>query len=369
MNAGINYAEDIQLSGITPRTASGTLTATATLSASSNSFAGNVTLTGLGNYTGSLSGSFFGPAAEEVGGGFSASSGAGRLVGSFVGERDDAILAAGTPLLQLPSPTTFQPFQNAMESGLGRAPDGTAVVYSPDTASYRVTVPQASLDAPSGLNFDRDLLTAFGPGNRVASETNATFTVNQVDLPGKRVTARLFNPGAGNPALALTYTSFIDLAAQPLDAQGQPNGFAQRLYLPFGVATPPASQPRTGTGNYTGVAYGNGRIGGSPQFAVSGTSVLLADFGAATFTAALTLTNNSSNETFAPFNFQGQIATNGFFGNGVVSPQAGQVGNAGGIAGTFFGPVANEFGAVFDVIRSEAGGQLFITGVTVGKKN
>ena len=369
LNAGINYAEDIQLSGVTQQRASGTLTGTASLSASSNAFAGTVTLTGLGNYNGTLSGSFFGPGADEVGGGFGASDGAGRLVGSFVGERDDSILAAGQPLLQVPSPTTFAPFANAMGDGVNRAPEGTAVTYSPDTASYRVTVPQASLDLPGSSNFDRDLLTAFGPGNRLASQTNATFTVSEAGLPSKRVTGRLFNPGSGNPALALTYTSFVEITSQPLDPGGQPSGDAQRLYLPFGVATPNAGLPRTGTGSYGGVAYGHGRVGGSPQFAVTGTSTLNADFSAATFTAALNLTNSSNGQAFAPFNFQGSIATNGFFGNGVVSPPAGQVGNAGTFNGNFFGPAANEFGAVFDAIRSEPGGQLFITGVTVGKKN
>lgn len=366
LNAGINYAEDMQLSGVTQQRASGNLTGTATLSGSSNAFDGTVTLTGLGDYNGTLSGSFFGPAAEEVGGSFSASDGNGRLVGSFVGERDDTLLAAGQPLLQVASPTTFQPFANAMESGVARAPDGTAVVYSPDTASYRVTVPQESLNSPSAGNFDRDLLTAFGPGNVLS--ISSTFTNNRVDTAGKRVTGRLFNPGAGNATLALTYTSFIDIGVQALDGQGQPIGDVQRLYLPFGVATPAAALPRGGTGTYAGVAYGHGRNTANQPISVSGTSSLIADFGAATFTASLTLTDNT-NQTFAPFNFQGQIATNGFIGTGIISVPEGQVGNAGTFNGNFFGPAANEFGAVFDIIRDDANGRTFLTGVAVGKKN
>ncbi len=369
LNAGINYREDIFLSGVTAQRASGTLAGTATLASTDNSFTGSITLDGIGNYTGPITGNFFGPAAQEIGGGFSASDGNGRAVGSFVGLKDDGILASGQPLLNVPSPTSFAPFANAKEDGVNRAPTGTAVTYSPDTKSYRVVVPTEFLDLTTPNNFDRDLLTAFGPANVLAGQTDASFTTNQVTANGKQITGRLFNPGPGNPTLALTYTSFIDITTTVLDQQGQPTNERQRLYLPFGVATSQAGQPRTGNATYDGVAFGNGRTATNNNLAVTGTSRLAVDFGSNSFTSTLNLTDTSNGQAFAAFNFQGQVATNGFFGNGNPSPPLGQIGNAGVFQGNFFGPAAEEFGAVFDIIRDDASGRTFITGVTVGKRN
>ncbi|WP_416907673.1 MAG: beta strand repeat-containing protein [Polymorphobacter sp.] len=370
LNAGVNYAEDIQLSGVTPQTASGTLTGTATLSASSNAFDGSVTLTGLGNYSGALSGSFFGPAAEEVGGGFSASDGAGRLVGSFVGERDDSILAAGTPLLELPSPSSFEVFGLLSGSLATSNFDGQSIVYSPDTGAYRLAVDAGELQR---LGLDPGLATAFTAANRVAGESNASFTVNRVVEPGtgsdKRITGRLFNAGAGNTTLALTYTSFIDVVVQEVDLQGQLLGNASTMAVPFGVVTPPAALPRSGTATYNGVAFARGVVVSSVNLEVSGTTSLVANFGDNSFTASVALPNVGAVQNVAPFNFAGFIATNGFVGNGTVSVPEGQVGNSGTFIGRFFGPAADEFGAVFDAFRSGPDGSLSVSGIAVGKKN
>ncbi len=358
------------LSGVTPLRATGTLTGTATLSASSNAFAGTVTLTGLGNYSGTLSGAFFGPAAEEVGGGFSASDGSGRLVGSFVGERDDSILAAGTPLLQVPSPSSFEIF-GALSGSLATSNfDGQSIVYSPDTGAYRLALDAGELQR---LGLDPGLATAFTAANRVAGESNASFTVNRVVEPDtsgdKQITGRLFNPGAGNTTLALTYTSFIDVVVQQLDSQGQPVGNSSQMAVPFRVATPPAALPRSGTGTYNGVAFARGVIDSSVSMAASGTTNLVANFGDNSFTASVTLINSATNQNFAPFNFAGSIATNGFVGNGIISVPEGQVGNSGTFNGRFFGPAANEFGAVFDAFRSGTDGSISVSGIAVGSKN
>jgi hypothetical protein len=232
-----------------------------------------------------------------------------------------------------------------------------------------VVVPADVLANVPLTSFDRALLTAFGPGNVLAAETNGTFTANQITADGRLVKARLYNPGAGNPTMVLTYTSFIDVTSNVLDAQGQPTGERQRLYLPFGVVTAAAALPRAGSATYNGVAFGSGSTSSTRNIEFTGTSTLKANFGDGSFTAALNLTATGNAQAFAPFNFQGQIATNGFFGNGVVSPLAGQVGNAGRFDGRFFGPNADEFGAAFDIIRDDANGRTFITGVTVGRKD
>lgn len=298
LNGSALYREDSTMSGFPPVTANGNFTANAAITSNGYRFAGTATMTGLGNYTGALTGHFFGPAADEVGGAFSLSDGSGRLVGSFVGIKDDSLLAAGQPLLGVPSPTIFAPFLNAMSDGVGRAVTGTAVVYSPATASYRVSADPSEMQR---LGIDTAFQTSFGPENRVAAQSNASFTVNRVEIPGnpigrpdgRIVTGRLFNPGAGNTALALTYTSFMDVLVQQVDAQGVPLGSraCPRLWLPFGIATPNAALPRSCAATYSRLAFAQGVSPTSFNVEASGTSRLAANFAEGSFTASVSLTD------------------------------------------------------------------------------
>jgi hypothetical protein len=252
-----------------------------------------------------------------------------------------------------------------MTDGVGRAPTGTAITYSPSTASYRVTGDQAEF---ARLGITTAFLADFGSANRVAAESNANFTVNRTIIEGtpvrRQVTGRLFNPGAGNTRLPLTYTSFVDILVQEVDASGQqigPRSYS-RMWLPFGVVTPTAGQPTTGTATYNGVAFAQGVTPTNFNVEASGTSQMVANFSNNSFTASVTLTDVASGTAFAPFNFGGFIATNGFSGNG-------NSGNIGQWAGRFFGPAANEFGAVFDATRDDANGRTTFSGVAVGRQD
>lgn len=128
------------------------------------------------------------------------------------------------------------------------------------------------------------------------------------------------------------------------------NGGRRDGVFVLGYATPVAAVPTGGTANYGGTAAGSVYLptGGLP---LSGSASLVADFGTATVTGTLTGMTAAS----APWNdirFSSSIVGNSFSGNAQVTSAPGGtaslgLGGTGTIQGLFFGPLANEIGAVW----------------------
>jgi hypothetical protein len=128
------------------------------------------------------------------------------------------------------------------------------------------------------------------------------------------------------------------------------------------VPTPSAQIPRSGTADYTGVAYGFGSAGGN-SFEASGTSSLSANFATSAFTASVNLdaTVQATNvvTTLAPKTFSGNIINGTTFGSAFD-----------GFLGRFFGPNAAEFGATFNFNGNDPViGSFGVSGVALGKRN
>ena len=103
---------------------------------------------------------------------------------------------------------------------------------------------------------------------------------------------------------------------------------------------------------------------------VDGTSTFSADFGSDTFTSTLNLVaNDSAHSSIGSFDFGGTIAHDGdgnsnFFGNTSAYPAY-----AGQMNGGFFGPNADEFGAVWTLLQDGPSGRMTAYGAAAGKKD
>jgi hypothetical protein len=353
----LGFREDFTMSGRATRTGTGDFNLTATLSSSANAFNGTFAFTGFGNYSGPLLGRLYGPTGQEMGGSFSATDGAGgTAVGSLVG-RQDPDLTAPVPTLatltgnsRLTAISVSNPTQGNKETAYF-AYDAASQTYS----FYPTTPTNAA-----------DLAYRFGPAQRTSGD--ATFThyagsgsagqFNSSDT----FTAALFNPGSGNPRIALTYTSFADITVR-----NGATGLPTRTWSVFGIATPASQIPRTGTGTYSGIVFGHGDNGGT-TLDVDGTAELSVNFGPSTFRSLLTVfTRPAGSGAFSPL---GTLEYTGFVSGSALSGNITDSGAQGGLQGQLYGRDAAEFGLLFNYSKFVPGsGRTSIVGGAVGKRN
>ena len=337
------FSEYYDFSGRQRETATGSLSGSGKIASGTNRFSGSLNFDGIGDYTGTFSGQFYGPAAQQLGGIFTASNGANRAAGAFTGKQDSSILDAEQTLAGLTSVTTLGAFAvNGTYGGI----EEQSIVYDPASGTYTLSLfdPYGS-NAPIPFEISRQDIIA---GNSDASRT-------WYERAGDRaVSGYLFNPGAANPTLALTYTSFADLVGTT-DSAGP-----QHYYLVYGIQTPASLLPRSGVASYSGIARGTAETRpGGYSGPVSGTSRLMADFAEGTATLSLQLrADNPERSPIGDFAMEGFIANNGFYG-----------GSGGVFRGNFFGPKADEFGAIWTVEKPVEGGGMQIIGAAVGKRD
>lgn len=233
--------------------------------------------------------------------------------------------------------------------------DGTVPVSSNilavryDAAAQSYTIAMSPFTSP-----------AFGPADRTSS-TN-TLTNYEKRSGNRQENLSLFNPGAGNPQLVLTYASYG--AYQSL-TQGSPIG-VDTIFFAYGVRTVPTDMPKTGTASYTTVVDGQ-FAGTSGVYAMGGLGSFSADFAASTVQATLQLRGQnvvtSGLRDFGTHALTGTIRseqTGAFF-----SAAGGSAGTTVNMQGAFYGPGAAEIGANFGIINADGRG----VGAMVGRKN
>nr|WP_314445397.1 transferrin-binding protein-like solute binding protein [uncultured Sphingomonas sp.] len=350
LTSGLNYREDWFLSGRPAFTANGQLNGTGALSSSANAFNGSLSLSGIGDYSGSFAGQLFGPSGQEMGATFKATDGAGGAAsGTILGKRDDSILAGDKGLLQLTQPTSF-------------AASDIDVTFDPAAGTWRLNNTAYARSMPG---FD----ITVGPGDRVATLSSATRTYYDRTAGDTRLAGYFFNPGSGNPQLALTYTSFgaFDVTSTHPNYAG-----TYGISFHFGIPTNVATLPKSGIATYNGLVLGGGRYEPiSFTTAITGTSAFRVDFGAMTWSGSLALSGapagSGTAATFlGTFNYGGEVASNGFFGNGM--PNGANY--YGSLMSRFYGPAAAEIGGNWSLVGSDAAGYRFeLQGITVGRKN
>ncbi|MET3711139.1 hypothetical protein ABIC65_001841 [Sphingomonas trueperi] len=305
----------------------GSFSGSATLSSSANSFTGSLNLALFAGYNGALTGHFYGPAADEVGAAAGLTDADGEAAAiSLVGAKSGSTLAAGRTL--------------ATPDVAGDAAGGYSVTGLP------------------GLSETLVLLTA---ADREAITSDAGFDVYRKTLAAGTVQARIYDAGKG--PLALSYTSFAELAYLASDAAAGSDPL--RWYLPFGQRTTADQMPRTGTASYAGQVFGTGTVGAA-AYTLGGTSSFAVDFARASASGNLAITGSGATGTrdFGSFGFAGTgISANGF--TGALSGAGG----SGSLTGWFFGPQAQEIGARFETSGTLPNGdKAVLHGATLAKK-
>lgn len=275
-----------------------------------------------------------------------------------------------------PTPTPTTPQANATLSALqvselfdgrgsyNRFTLGTSgnVISSQGTTSKSMQVRYDATNASYTIVTGDFSDSTFTPSNRSASNSNATLTSYAKTVGSRDEDLVLFNPGTGNPRMALTYTSY---GAWQTTITNSSSLDVNTTFFVFGVKTQQSDLPTTGTATYTTTLDGL-FAGTTGVYALGGSSSFSANFGSGTVSFTMNPTGthilNGSSKSF------GSIA-----GNGAISAATNDFGastSTGGsysatLNGKFFGPSAAEMGASFVLNGPDGKG----TGVIVGKKN
>jgi hypothetical protein len=293
-------AEDYIMSGRARGQAGGNFSSTAAIASTANSFAGTIAIDGLGAYSGTLNGRFYGPAAEEVGGAFAATDGVGGVMaGTFVGGQNAEVLNTTSPLAGLSKATSLA--FNDGQAAIGGPSLGqiTGVVYDPGMGGYTLSLRDTYLSGSTVYTVN------LGTATRDAANSTAGVDAFAGTVAGRAYTATVLKPDPANPVLALTYTSLATLVATKPDPDRFVDPRMDRHYVAFGVPTPQTQMPFTGSYTYSGIAQGVGLVKGSTYsggslvntntyYDLSGTFTLAANFATAGFDSRLTLTGKRS---------------------------------------------------------------------------
>lgn len=359
---------------VTGATVSGSsyqLTAGGDLSSSDSSFTGDVAYDENGtNYVGPITGHFYGPAGQELGASFSGSNpNGGALVGSIVGTQDNKEPSGNLGLSDI---LYTQSFSNTPAEWMAAYfyPTGSVQDFGGATAPYgTVTVnPNGVISFNPGFNSNYLQPSSFGPGD-IVSPFHTNFTSYQETVNGYPLELDLYNVGAGNTELALSYMDFGRWRQTTPTPAGTPDTEYDTIYFAYGLQTPAAVLAgMTGTAQYTGVAYGTVATFsyGGVQFDVSGQSTFDVNFSSMAFTGNMSLSgppssgSNVLNVNYGPFSYAGAVGA-----GGVVVPITQGGANVGRLTTTFYGPAAEEVGGPFTINL----GTTTIVGATAAKRN
>jgi len=343
----------------------------ATLSSTTNSFSGDFGMDDGKRFTGGWEGRFYGPNAEEVGAVWHMTSANGEVAAGYLLGRDDPdgtfVNTSVDPLLF--SETFAGRFSQLSfkDPGDGTSGSDASLFRSNSALSYDAAASRFTYrDAAAGIE------TAFGPGNIVAGETNNAVTVYQVTGSGVTYRLTLNKPGAGNPAIALSYASF----GHWQQLQGTNVDRIDRWFA-WGVRTNGLQIP-TGTGTFEGVILGTAtKFGAGPIYALSGAANFAMDFGASSFTGSMNPIGKNmadgSTRDFGTFTFaRGAIDLDAGLTADIVN---GANGYLGFFEGALYGPnaaeVAGSFGMQTEVTNGTgkpSANASYLSGVIVGTR-
>ena len=229
----LNYLEDVYVNeGTAFPPSTGTFSLTATNSSTNNTFAGSFNFTGIGPYSGPLKGRYYGPAAQEIGATFTATStGGGVASGSIIGALGSVPLPPPPPP---PPPPLNMPGLASLTSPISFT--NTNLSYTPATGTYTFTSPDASSPYPTQTT----LTTTFNPSNIDSINSTSAYAIYYVNNSKETTSIVLLNTGQ------LTYTSFADIKI--LQNAGGYNALSNYPIF-YGLITPYLYVPTTGTAN------------------------------------------------------------------------------------------------------------------------
>jgi hypothetical protein len=169
--------------------------------------------------------------------------------------------------------------------------------YDAATSSYRLV--STTRETPLDQIFGPSSRTTLSSNNKY--RTDAVFTtyeiganqngsVGQPSSTNNNQILRLFNPGAGNTRLSLSYVSYgiwegrFDSRIAAADSQ---------IHFAYGLPTTSVQRPSTGTARYTGIFDGGDALNGS-AVPIGGTVTLDANFASGALTGRFDFTTADS---------------------------------------------------------------------------
>ncbi|MBJ7501674.1 MAG: transferrin-binding protein-like solute binding protein [Sphingopyxis sp.] len=258
------------------------------------------------------------------------------------------------------------------EDFIGRA---SVIRYDVSRATGGATVRSPSENTGGRIRYDAATRTytltgttypqsTFGPSNRIDASSGPVITAYQKVNGNQQENLALFNPGAGNTELALTYTSYG--ALQKITDNGATVD-VNTAFFTYGVQTAASDMPRTGSVNYRTKIDGQ-FADATGVYAISGPSSFSANFGAGTIAFRMDPVGENvvtgGRKSLGSHTMTGSIAIgNQFNASNEFSAPYGS-----NLAGYFYGPGAAELGGTF-LIRDNTGGSGVGAGIVVGKKD
>ncbi|TIX50392.1 hypothetical protein [Alteraurantiacibacter aquimixticola] len=315
-----------------------------TISSASNGISGTFTATndeGATEYSGTFAGSFFGPAAEELGAVASGSSATGEFfTATLAGDRYPD-LAAGVTLAGQTELLISQGPSVSSETGgtlLSFVSGGYNLEYDPATDSYLIYDDDLS---PSVVGEE----LTFGGSERAPGRDTPDFDFYVITNGLEEKEFAVFD--GSDAEVTLTYANFGRLITTQGNGIG---GIADQHadYFGFGLVTPYHQVPRTGLATYSGSLYGHITGGTELGAEIYGSSAFGFDFAASDFIAILTVNTDNGvggDLELGEFIFEGQDVPygNGFFGSIDIGADEGS------LFGQFYGDTAQELLAAFSI--------------------
>jgi len=248
---------------------------------------------------------------------------------------------------------------NNMVFGVPAAPR-SVFSYDAATTSYRFKVDDYTLAVAQQANQDES--TTFTPAD--ITEDNATSTTAVVMRPyfGQGATSTLIRSkvGAANPDIALIYTSFGSF--QYLQYyRDSTNAYDYRPFA-YGIVTPAASVPTTGTATYSGRVMGRAvdasgyAVLGARTYELSGTITLTVDYASRTVTGSIVMTGHwivSGQPYPEPDVSLGPITLTPASALTTLSRFSGSATGGGGFEGFLAGPGGEELGLTVQAVVAD----------------
>ena len=334
------------------------------LSSTEPAFSGHVRVgTRNADLSGSLTGRFYGPGAEELGASFSASNSNGAtVVGSFTGQRGDAP-PVNLVLTDVIAPQTLFAYGTALRVG--------TVDGRPETEVRSQRMIGQFHDRTNGIFNYGPGSSSMGGGDftpaAIVSSDDPNFTRYETTFGDRDVRLDLYKVGEANSELALTYVSLGRWRSA--ETHG-PQRTDQHHHFVYGLETPDRLlAARTGSARYEGVVYGagaNAESGG--LFDIRGASVFNVDFSSQSYSGDLTLSGRGDSGVvdFGRYDFSGRLGWSRS-STAVITYNGEEVGS---LRSRFYGPTGEEIGGDFFLIAPESvhAGQTTITGATVARR-
>jgi hypothetical protein len=349
----------------------------ARLTSGTTGFAGTMQ-TNFFDGSGTITGGFFGPGAEEVGATFkvAAPGVGGYTVGTLTGRQD---AGTGPTLATLATPTNFSLGGERVSWFVNEPQGDMPEQFGPAGPEQSLPIASMYVD-PLAKSYavytGGDAATVFTPGTAVAAETTGAVRTYRQIADGFTKTLRLYQPSGSDGTLVLSYTGFAEY--ESVYRTDKLYDRDRRLAF-YGLETSPSGRPTSGTGTYAGVLFGNAYgTGANDVYDLRGSArwSIAFDTGAVSGTLSPVITPAGGGTAFDA----GTLAMHGAissyptrFGGVLTQQQAGGPSFSGSFAGSFFGPIAQETAFAFDgaFARTRPDGSpdpLTVIGVAAGKR-